>query len=125
MVLYGLLWPYYCVLWPFMAKYRSDWTCIVFSRGHRSKFIWSCLIIFQLKYFYTRLPFAIEGSNFQNKIDMQIRSAIVKLYIKLIGRIVILTHNYFDNLWKRKANSYFRNKKAGFSFLIFFGLVLS
>ena len=27
-----------------MAKYRSDWTCIVFSRGHRSKFIWSCFI---------------------------------------------------------------------------------
>ena len=25
-----------------MAKYRSDWTCIVFSRGHISKFIWSC-----------------------------------------------------------------------------------
>ena len=24
-----------------MAKYRFDWTCMVFSRGHRSKFIWS------------------------------------------------------------------------------------
>ena len=25
-----------------MAKYSFDWTCIVFSRGHRSKFTWSC-----------------------------------------------------------------------------------
>ena len=38
MVLYGLLLPYYCVL------YRSNWTCIVLSRGHRSKFIWSCFL---------------------------------------------------------------------------------
>ena len=39
-VLFGLL---YGLLWPFMAKYRIDLTSIVFSRGHRSKFIWSCL----------------------------------------------------------------------------------
>ena len=41
-VIYGLLWPFICALWPFMAKYRSDWTCIDLSRGHRSKFMWSC-----------------------------------------------------------------------------------
>ena len=58
MVLYGLLWPYYCVLWPFMAKYRSDWTCIVLSRGHRSKFIWSC---FYWNYYTLRL----SGENFR------------------------------------------------------------
>ena len=34
-------------LWPFMAKYRSDWTGIVLSRGHRSKFIWSCFFNWQ------------------------------------------------------------------------------
>ena len=33
-------------LWPFMAKYSFDWTCIVFSRGHKSKFIWSCPLCF-------------------------------------------------------------------------------
>ena len=27
-----------------VTKNRSDWTCIVLSRGHRSKFIWSCFI---------------------------------------------------------------------------------
>ena len=31
-----------CNLWYIMAKYRFDWTWIVFSRGHRSKLIWSC-----------------------------------------------------------------------------------
>ena len=36
--------PLYGGLWPFMAKDRFGWTCIVFSRGHRSKFIWSCFI---------------------------------------------------------------------------------
>ena len=38
-------WPLHGVVWPFMAKYRFGWTCIVFSRGHRSKLIWSCLTI--------------------------------------------------------------------------------
>ena len=46
MVFYGIVWPFYgfvCKLYcTFMAKYRCDLTCIVFSRGHRSKFIWSC-----------------------------------------------------------------------------------
>ena len=51
MVLYGLLWScmafygLYGLLWPYMANYRFDRTCIVFSRGHRSKFIWSCFIL--------------------------------------------------------------------------------
>ena len=27
-----------------MVKYRFYWTFIVFSRGHRSKFIWSCFL---------------------------------------------------------------------------------
>ena len=31
-----------------MAKYRLGWTCIVFSRGHRSKFIWPCLFFIRL-----------------------------------------------------------------------------
>ena len=35
------------VLWSFMAKYWFEWTFIVFSRGHKSKFIWSCLSKFQ------------------------------------------------------------------------------
>ena len=41
------LWSYmtfYWSLWCFLAKYRFDCTCIVLSRGHRSKFIWSCFI---------------------------------------------------------------------------------
>ena len=38
-VLYGLLWAFF---WSFIVKYRFDWICIVFSRGHRSKFIWFC-----------------------------------------------------------------------------------
>ena len=42
MVLYGLQWPLYCVFLPFVAKYRLGWTCIVYSLGHISKFIWSC-----------------------------------------------------------------------------------
>ena len=37
MVLYGLLWPLYCLMLSFMAEYRI-------SRGHRSKFIWSCWV---------------------------------------------------------------------------------
>ena len=58
MALYGFMWPcmvsyglfyliwrpmvLYGLLWSFMVKYWFFWTCIVFSRGHRSKFIWSC-----------------------------------------------------------------------------------
>ena len=44
MASYGLMWFYMAVLWSFMVKYWFYWTCIVFSCGHRSKFIWSCLI---------------------------------------------------------------------------------
>ena len=29
-----LIWPFYTILWSFILKYRFDWTCIVFSRGH-------------------------------------------------------------------------------------------
>ena len=42
-VLHGLLRScvaFYSLVWPF---YGPPWLCIVFSRGHRSKFIWSCL----------------------------------------------------------------------------------
>ena len=43
--LYVILWLCYGLLWPFVvfdiANYRFDWTRIVFSRGNRSKFIWS------------------------------------------------------------------------------------
>ena len=42
---YGLVWPYYGLVCP---KYRFEWTCIVFSRGHRSKFIWSCFELFEV-----------------------------------------------------------------------------
>ena len=41
MALNGLTLSY--VLWSYMVKYRNHWTCIVFSRGHKSKFSWSCL----------------------------------------------------------------------------------
>ena len=44
-VLYGFL-------WPLMAKYRFVWTWIVFSRGLRSKFIWSCSISSTIKKFH-------------------------------------------------------------------------
>ena len=48
-VLHGLF------LWSFMVKYWFYWTCIVFSRGHRSKFIWSCLFqLLTLKSWYWR-----------------------------------------------------------------------
>ena len=40
---YGHIWPFMAVLQSFIAKYRFDWIFIVFSRGHISKFIWSCL----------------------------------------------------------------------------------
>ena len=39
---HGLVRPSYGAFWPFMAKYLFDWTGILFSRGHRSKFICSC-----------------------------------------------------------------------------------
>ena len=47
-VLFGIAWYGRGLLWPFMAKYGYDWTWIAFSRGHRSKFIWSW---YRLKYF--------------------------------------------------------------------------
>ena len=40
---YVLIWPFMTILWSLMAKYRFDWPCIVFFRGHRSKFISSSL----------------------------------------------------------------------------------
>ena len=60
MVFYSILWPLlwsclafyglvlygrsiYSLLWPFMAIFLFEWTFVVFSRGHRYKFIWSCL----------------------------------------------------------------------------------
>ena len=45
MALYGLAWPcmaLYGLVWPSLAFYGLLWQNIVFSRGHRSKFIWSC-----------------------------------------------------------------------------------
>ena len=51
--LHGFMWPYTAFL-PYMASYGLTWSCmalygllyfIVFSRGYRSKFIWSCLLI--------------------------------------------------------------------------------
>ena len=50
MILHGLAWFFmvcYGLLWPCMALIDgkiSIWTCMIFSRGHRSKFIWSCWI---------------------------------------------------------------------------------
>ena len=41
--LFGLVWPHYGLTWSIMAEYRLLWQNIVFSRGHRSKFSWSCL----------------------------------------------------------------------------------
>ena len=42
---YGLVWAIFGLAWLFMAKYWSDWTCIVFPRGHRYVYLNSfCLI---------------------------------------------------------------------------------
>ena len=38
------LWPFNIMLWHFTSKYWLDWTCMVVSRGQRSKFIWSCFV---------------------------------------------------------------------------------
>ena len=38
------------LVWPCMALYGLLWRNIVFSRGHRSKFIWSCFnYVFELQ----------------------------------------------------------------------------
>ena len=47
-VVYGLFMVLYGFLWSFMAKYWFYWTCIIFSRGYRSTFIWSCFLILML-----------------------------------------------------------------------------
>ena len=42
---HGYVWPHltwYGVVWPSVVLYGLLWQNIVFSRGHRSKFIWSC-----------------------------------------------------------------------------------
>ena len=48
-------WSCMAFLWSFMAKYRFCWNCIVFSRGHRTKSIWSC---FSFRTFFRQI---IEG----------------------------------------------------------------
>ena len=58
-------WPLHGVSWPFMAKYRFGWTCIVFSRSHRSKFIWSCFI---RPLCLSIMPFSIRILNTDHKI---------------------------------------------------------
>ena len=52
MAFYGLLWPFYGPPWPFMANYLFDWTYVVFSRGHRSKLIWSCFFLYLTFQYY-------------------------------------------------------------------------
>ena len=42
MSLYVLVWPCMAMHGLFMVLYDLLWQNIVFSRGHRSKFIWSC-----------------------------------------------------------------------------------
>ena len=37
-----VLYAFYGLAWRWMCKYWFYSACIVFSRGHRSKFIWSC-----------------------------------------------------------------------------------
>ena len=51
------------VLWSFMAKYRFDWIFIVFSRGHRSKFIWSCSIWKAITCYYGNILLQIWNLN--------------------------------------------------------------
>ena len=46
MVLDGLSMDLYGVLWSFIAKCKFYWTCIVFFRGHRSKLICSCCVLY-------------------------------------------------------------------------------
>ena len=40
--MFSLVWPCLVLYGLFMAIYGLLWPNIVFSRGHRSKFIWSC-----------------------------------------------------------------------------------
>ena len=65
MALYGLVWPcmtLYGLVWPSLAFYGLLWQNIVFSRGHRSKFIWSCLQSKDLKHKFkaTRLDYCVS-----------------------------------------------------------------
>ena len=51
----AFLWSCIAFLWSSMAKYGFDWTWIIFSRGHRSKFIWSWSTIqMQFQSFFVR-----------------------------------------------------------------------
>ena len=46
--MFGLVWPCLVLYGLFMALYVLSWQKIVFSRGHRSEFIWSCLFFSML-----------------------------------------------------------------------------
>ena len=66
MVLYGLVWPFYGILWQ----------NIVFSRGHRSKFIWSCSVraCSILFFLFFQPKFIGEMISLQRKNDFDIVS---------------------------------------------------
>ena len=45
MVFYSIVWLFYGLAWPFCGNI-SIWTYMVFCRGHRSKFLWSCFLYY-------------------------------------------------------------------------------
>ena len=64
MVFYGIVWLFYGLAWPFYGK-KSIWTYMVFSRGHSSKFIWSCLSCLFLRNNPIILLFFFRGHSVQ------------------------------------------------------------
>ena len=74
MAFYGLIWSFLAILLCFMKKYRFDWTCIVFSRGHRSKFIWSCFTERRNVSFDQKISqidgMMVEGKKQKNDLDL-------------------------------------------------------
>ena len=85
-------------LLSFVAKYRFYWTWIVFSRGHRSKFIWCCSR--KLKR-CTKKDHPLKNCKFLIKDDANDFSSLfqkVKKYLWLfLDRENMLSYLFMDN----------------------------
>ena len=61
----ALVWSLYSLVWPFLLLYGQLWLYIALSRGHISKFIWSCFILKDVNFHIKKTPTTKCASSLQ------------------------------------------------------------
>ena len=103
----GFVRPCVAFLWYHMALYGLLWQNIVFSRGHRSKFIWSCShkcsnVIWMAGTAAGRVPtkiiFYLESFNFKASLTKWIISSVFKKHYDIV--VWPQQQKVFQEVWR-------------------------